>query len=167
MVKAAVKSVTSFADILDTPSVDIVRPMPTPVGLYLAMVKGNYEEGKTSNSQTDYADFTLGFLEAQDGVDEDDLATFLKQSDGQMAKLTDKTIKYRMMWHTPGTVYRLKKFLNDLGIPEKDEDNNNLTLRERMQYAPNCQVLIHIRHKAFQDSDSMFAEIDRTLKVQD
>jgi hypothetical protein len=163
---AGSKKPPSFTDILDTPSQDVARPKPQPVGTYKCVVKGNYSEGKAPNKGTEYSEWTLGVLEAEEDVDEEALTEFLTQSNGEVARITDKTLRLRM-WHTDGALWRLKEFLNHLGIPEEDDDGNPLSLRERMQFAPNSQVGVHVKHRPSSDGESMFAEIDRTFKLED
>lgn len=165
MAKPQVKT-TSFADILDTPATEVIKPRPTPIGTYLATVKGNYEEGETPNTHTPYADFTLGFNQAQDDVDEEALTEYLTKGNGQTDKLTDKTIRYRL-WTSERGLYRLLKFLKDLGIPTEDADGNVYSVREMMQLAPNSQCLIYIKHRPGDDNETMYAEIGRTAKVDD
>jgi hypothetical protein len=156
----------NFRDILDTPATEVTRPKPTPIGTYLVTVKGNYEEGETPNTHSPYADFTLGFRQAQGDVDEEALTEYLTQGNGQVAKLTDKTIRYRL-WTSDKALFRLLRFLKDCGIPEQDEDGNVYTVRDMMQLAPNSQVLIYIKHRPGDDNESMYAEIGRTAKVDD
>jgi hypothetical protein len=165
MAKPQVK-VTSFKDILDTPATEVTRPKPTPIGTYLVTVKGNYEEGETPNTHSPYADFTLQFNQAQDDVDEEALREYLTQGNGQKTNLSDKTIRYRM-WTSEKALYRMLRFLKDLGIPEQDESGNSYTVREMMQLAPNQQCLIYIKHRPGDDNESMYAEIGRTAKVED
>jgi hypothetical protein len=166
MAKPAIKPTTSFTDILDTPATEVSKPRPTPIGTYLCMVKGNYEEGKTPNTQTPYVDFTLQYRQAQDDVDEEALSEYLTQGDGQVTKLADKTIRYRL-WTSDNALWRLLKFLKDLGIPEKDENGETYTVREMMQLAPNCQCLVYIKHRASNDGENMYAEIARTAKTEE
>jgi hypothetical protein len=164
MAKPEKKQVPSFEDILDTPSEDVTRPQPIPQGTYHCMVKGNYTPGEAPTTKNEFSEWTLGITQVQDDVDEEALTEFLKQSNGQVGRITDKTIKYRT-WHTDKTIHRLKQFLTHCGIPERDENDEKLTLRERMQFAPNCQVGVHIKHKPTTDGESMFAEVDRTFKI--
>jgi hypothetical protein len=166
MAKPAIKPTTNFSDILDIPSQDVSRPKPLPQGTYLCMVKGNYREDKSTKKGTEFSEYTLAIRQAQDDVDEDALQAALTQDNGEVMRLTDKTLRVTM-WHTPEARWRLKKFLNDLGIPEVDENDVPMTLRERMQLTPNCQVYAHVKHTPSDDGESMFANIDRTAKVDE
>jgi hypothetical protein len=156
----------NFRDILDTPATEVTRPKPTPIGTYLVTVKGNYDEGESPNTHSTYADFTLQFNQAQDDVDEEALREYLTQGNGQVAKITDKTIRYRM-WTSEKALFRMLRFLKDLGIPEQDENGNVYSVREMMQLAPNQQCLIYIKHRPSDDGETMWPEIARTAKVDD
>jgi hypothetical protein len=79
-------------------------------------------------------------------------------------KLTSKTLRVTM-YHLPDQRWRLRKFLSDCGIPE-EEDGEVLTLRQRMQMVPNCQVLAHVKHVPSDDGETMYANVDRTAKVE-
>jgi hypothetical protein len=160
------KKPPNFTDILDIPSQDVSRPKPLPQGTYLCVVKGNYREDKSTKKGTEFSEYTLGILQALDDVDEEALTEVLTQDNGEVLKITDKTLRVTM-WHTPEARWRLKKFLNDLGIPEEDDAGTPMSLRERMQFVPNCQVYAHVKHDPSNDGESMFANVDRTAKVED
>lgn len=155
----------TFADILDTPSEDVSRPKPTPAGTYLTMVKGLYREDKSPKKGTEFSEYTLQLLKAMDDVDEEALEEFLTRSNGEVSKLQDRSLTLQC-YHTPDALWRLKKFLTDLGIPER-EGTTKLSLRDRMQMVPGRQVLVHVKHSPSQDGEAMFAQIDRTAKVTD
>src|SRR5215467_10478912 len=131
-----------FSSVLDTPSSEVIRPKPLPTGSYQAMVKGLPRIDKSTRKGTEYSEYTLQMQEPiqnDDGenfdVDPDDLQTSLTKSNGDVVPLRDRTLRHTL-YHTEDALWRLKKWLNDLDIPEEDEDGNSRTLRERMQDVP-------------------------------
>jgi len=62
---------------------------------------------------------------------------------------------------TDAALWRLKKFLDDLGVKE-----GNLTLKARIDRAPNRQCIVTIRHGMTKgDNPTAFAEITQTAKL--
>src|SRR5262245_57618582 len=156
----------SFESVLDTPSTEVTRPRPLPVGTYLCMVKGLPRIDKSTKKGTEYSEYTLQVMEpAQDDngenldVDGDDLKLALTKANGDVIALRDRTLRHTL-FHTEDALWRLKKWLNDLDIPEEDEDGNVRTIRERMQDVPGKQVFCHVKHVPSEDGESVYANID-------
>lgn len=154
----------NFADILDTPATEISRPKPLPQGTYLWMVKGLPRLDKSTRKGTEFSEYTLQCLEASDDVDEDALKASLTKASGEVIPLRDRSIR-ATFYHTEDALYRLKKFLMDLDIDEEDDDGKPRKMREMMQDVPGRQVWGHIKHTPSDDGEMIFANIDKTAKV--
>lgn len=158
--------VPNFSSLLDTPSEDVERPKPGPMGHYLAMVKGHAVPTK-SKQQTPGWIFTFQPLEAGDDVDANDLKAWLTKANGDVVPLRDKSFTYTL-WESENALYRITEFLDDLGIPSRDESNKKLTVRQRMQEAPGKTCYIQIVHNpSTRDGVTMYANVGRTLPVKD
>lgn len=147
MAKAA-----QFSDILDTPSSDVERPKPLPQGSYLCVVKGLPRHDVSSQKKTPFVEFTLQPLEAREDVYADDLEA--------MGGIADKTIR-ATYYLTNESVFRLKDFLDHCGAGD-----DTMTLRDRIDEAPNCQVVAFVKHRASQDGQSIYAELAKTAPVE-
>lgn len=141
----------SFASILDTPSSEIERPKPLPVGEYVCVVQGQPRFDKSSKKQTEFVEFTLKILEALETVDVDALE--------EMGGIKDKTIK-ATYYITETALWRLKDFLDHCNAGDEDE-----SLRQRIDQTPGCQVIVTIKHEASDDGQSVFGRVGGTASV--
>lgn len=148
---AQAQQTPNFGSILDKQSTDIERPKPLPVGAYICVVKGLPRFDKSSKKQTEFVEFLLQPLATQDDVDQDDLA--------EMGGFTNKTIR-ATYYLTEDAIWRLKKFLVDLGIDEEDK-----SLRQMISEAPGRQIIVGLRHEASDDGESVFAKLSSTAAV--
>lgn len=156
MAKAATQAKTqapNFGALLDKPGSEIERPKPLPQGSYVAMVQGLPRFDKSSQKQTEFVEFTLKLLSAQEDVDADELK--------DLGGLADKTIK-ATYYITEGALWRLKEFLTSCGL---DADGDG-SLRELIEETPGQQVGIFINHEASRDGTSVFARVGKTFKVE-
>lgn len=141
----------NFGALLDKPSTDIERPRPLPAGTYACVVKGLPKYDKTTKKQTEYVEFTLQPLAAGDDVDQNELKT--------MGGFANRVIR-ATYYITEDALWRLKKFLDDLGIEEGDK-----SLRQRIDEAPGCQVFAQIKHEASDDGQAVYAQLAATAAV--
>ncbi len=144
----------AFADILNRPSSQTEKPKPLPVGTYLAMVKGQHEEGESAQKKTPFVKFALQLLQAADDVDEVALAEALKGK-----PLHEKTISVTF-YITEDAAWRLGKFLEDLGFEPGDA-----SYLQMMSQAAGKQVMVALKHRPSQDGTSVYAEVDSTAAV--
>lgn len=156
---------SNFASVLDKPSTEVGRPKPLPVGSYIGIVQGLPKIDKSTKKQTEYSEYTVKIVQAQDDVDEDDLKNALTKASGEVQNLTDKTVKITY-YHTDDSLWRLKQFFEHLDIPEEDDDGDTLTMRQRMQLVPNRQIGFYIKHTASDDGEAVYANVDKTFKVE-
>lgn len=143
----------NFADLLDKPSSEIEKPKPVPQGTYQFSINGLYKEGKSTQKQTPYVEFTCNYMAALDDVDEAALA--------EMGGVNGKTSRLTF-YITEDSTYRLKKFLvEDLLLEEGDK-----SLRQLLDETPGCQFLGAVKHEASKDGTSVFANIATTAPVE-
>lgn len=143
----------NFGAILDKPSTEIERPKPLPAGTYTMVVKGMPRYDKTTKKGTEYAEFILQPLSAGEDVDEGDLAA--------MGGLTNKTLK-DTYYLTEDAIWRLKKFCDDCGV----EEEGDVSLRQRIESTNGCQILVHVKHEASQDGQTIYAKVGSTAAVE-
>ena len=151
----------SFSSILDTPFSQISRPKPQPHGTFLAMVKGLPRYDKSTKKGTPFSEYTMQLLEAQDDVDEDALKEYLTKGNGTNVPLREKTIRITF-YHTPDSLWRLEKFLKDLGLEAEDDDES---IGDVEQKTPGRQCYIHVKHSPSDDGETMYASVDKTGPV--
>ncbi len=149
----------NFGTLLDKPSSEVERPKPLPQGSYLCVVKGVPRFDKSSKKQTEFVEFTLAVQSAGEDVDEDDMKAWMSKADGTRRRLQDATIR-ATYYITEDSMFRLKDFLDHCGV----EDDG--TMRQRIDEAPNSQVIAFIKHRASDDGESVFAELAKTAPAE-
>lgn len=155
----------SFSSVLDIPSSEVSRPKPMPQGTYLCLVKGLPRIDKSTKKGTEFSEYILQIMEACDDVDQEALQESLTKGGGDIVSIRERSLR-ATYYHTEDSRWRLKKFLNDLGIEEQDEKGNELTLWDRMQMVPGRQVYAHVKHTPSDDGETMYANIDKTAPVE-
>jgi hypothetical protein len=146
-------SAPSFGALLNTPPSETERPKPLPQGSYTAMVQGLPRMDKSAKKQTEFVEFTLKLLSANEDVDEEELAA--------MGGLADKTIK-DTYYLTDNSLWRLKDFLINCGIDVDNAESYSVALEE----TPGKQIGVFIKHEASQDGTSVFARVGKTFVVE-
>lgn len=148
----------TFSSILDRQlPTKVERPSPPPIGHYLAMVKGQYVEGKSSQKETPFIQFNMQLLQSAEDVDEDALKVFLKGR-----PLSDITLQNTFYATADGNMWRLEKFLlEDLKI------KGGVSMIQALSLAPGRQCLITVKHESSQDNTTAFARITGTAPVEE
>jgi hypothetical protein len=154
-----------FVSVLDTPSSEVARPRPLPQGTYACMVKGLPRIDISPKRQTEFSEYTLQILEAQDDVDPDELKLCLTKPSGNVVSLNERSLRYTL-WHTEDALFFLKKFLDDLQIPEEDDDGKVRSIRQRMQDVPGKMVYAYVIHKPSDDGETIYANVSKTAKYE-
>lgn len=149
---AKVETKPEFSSILDTPSDQIEKPKPLPVGTYTAIVKGLPRFDKSSKKQTEFVEFTLQLTSAAEDVDADAL--------DEAGGLQDRTIR-TTYYLTENALWRLKEFIEHCGA-----GNASDTLRERIEETPNCEVGVVIKHQPSEDGTQVFANVAKTFALE-
>jgi hypothetical protein len=146
--------IPNFQDILNMPAVDIKDPVALPTGSYLCLITHPQPTfDKAGPNNTDCVDFTLAPQQAQEDVDQHQLAQALNG-----AALNTKTIKHRM-FVTPDSAHRLKRFLaDDLGIKVT-------TLKEMIPEAMGKEVFAKLVHQPSKDQKTVFVNVNKTWHV--
>lgn len=143
----------NFGALLDKPSSEIERPKPLPQGTYICVVKGLPKQDVSSKKKTEYVEFTLQPIQAQDDVDAEELQA--------MGGLADKTIR-DTYYITDNSLWRLKEFLDNCGVP----DDEGMSLRQRIAETPGKQVGVFIKHTASDDGKAVYANVGSTMAVE-
>lgn len=145
---------SNFTEILNKRPGEITRPKPIPVGTYLAVVSGRYEQGESSQKKTPFVDIPLRPLAAQDDVDRDQLAEY-----GELKEIKGRSgLRFFL---TEDSAFRLDDFLTEtLGIEPGEK-----TIGERLFEAQGRQFYVTFRHRPSEDGKQMFAEVAGTAKV--
>jgi hypothetical protein len=142
----------TFQEILDKRSADIKQLKPLPQGTYRAIVNGHPTFNPVGANQTSAVNFKLTGFVPVSYIDPDVMAEY-----GNIAE-RELTLN---LFLTEAAMWRLKQFLDHLGIEEGDR-----TLRERIAEAPNRAVIVTITHKMNPNSDQIFANIATTAKAE-
>jgi len=154
----------SFQDIMDTPMSDITPPVPIPAGSYIVMVVGHANED-TASTGTKYYVFTLQLQEALEDVDGEALEKSLTGMDGTVKRLQDKTIQSDRYYQTDASLFRLKKFLNDLGIEDTHDDGSPKGAKEALMEVPGRQCMVTVTHRQG-NSGGIFANVSSTSPLK-
>jgi len=150
-----------FSAILERAPSEVERPKALPTGTYLVVVKGQPQFDKSTKKQTPFAKFNLGFLQALEDVDEEELEQALTSAEGTKTALTEKSINHTL-YLTENSAWRLDEFLEHCGIELDGKKSRSQMIEE----TPGCQLLISIKHRASEDGQSVFAEIGKTAKAE-
>jgi hypothetical protein len=158
MAKSVTQTKPSFGSILSMPAQDAVRPPTLPRGFYVCAVE-SFREDKSSQKQTPFTEFQLKVLRPweKDGViqaDEDELEEYGEVKDA---------ILNIQFYQTEKSIYRLREFLEHCGVDLTDGKSFEQAIPE----ARNCQVIARVTHRTAQDSDAVFAQVSRTLPVEE
>lgn len=149
----------SFSAILDEPASTTERPKPLPVGTYECIVKSRKYD-KSAKKQTDYVEFGLTPMAPLDDVDQEALTEALSRLDGSSKRLQDFSIR-ATFYLTEDAKWRLKKFLEDLGL----DTDSEMTYGQLVENALNCSVLASIKHQASEDGEAIFAQLAKTAPI--
>lgn len=140
----------NFASILDEEPTEVAAPTPLPQGTYLTIVAGPARYDKSTRKGTDFVEFNLRPLEAEEDVDEDDLAA--------AGGLDGKTIK-ATFWLTEDAKFMLDQFHEHCGIDLSEPASR----RQRNDEIVNARVRVFIKHEPSQDGTRIFARFNRSL----
>lgn len=146
----------TFESILDQKADEVERPKPAPAGTFDVIVKGMYEQGESSQKKTPFVRFTYAFVEAKEDVDEEALAEWLGED-----KISERSIR-DTYYLTNDALWRLTDTLERMGI-----DQEGKSVRACLDETPNASLRILIGHRASEDGEQVFAEVKRTLKIED
>jgi len=141
----------NFASILDEAPDEVVFPKPLPVGTYTFVV-GPPRYDKSSKKQTDFVEFILQPIAAEDDVDENDLL--------EAGGFDGKSIR-AVYYITPDAIARLDEFHTHCGIDLEVP----LSRRLRNDECMNTSVLGTIRHNT-SDNGRVYAELSKTAPVE-
>lgn len=124
---------------------EIEKPKPLPIGNYGWLIKG-HEIVESSQKKTPGVQFTVQPFEAKDDVDEDLLAE-VKDPFQRNMRMT--------FWITEDSLWRLKEFLEMLGLGGNDE-----SLEELIPETTGQQFIAKVRHEPSQDGKDQIPKVD-------
>jgi hypothetical protein len=142
----------TFEEILDKRSSDIRQLKALPQGTYRAIVKGCPTFNPVGANQTPAVNFKLTGFVPVGYIDPDVLA--------ECENIADRELTLNLFL-TEAAMWRLKQFLDHLGIEEGDR-----TLRERLADAPNRPVIVTITHSTGRNSEQIFANVTSIAKAE-
>lgn len=157
MAKAA--TARSFSSILDQAPSEIKPPKQLPPGTYVGIFVGQPRKDKSAKKGTDFLEFTLKLLSAQDDVDQDDLAEALIGADGSQRSLQEIPVKYTVYYEKQPM--RLKNLLLNAGLTLEDYE----TGQQAVEDTPGKQTGVVIIHEPSQDGTTTYARVDRTVAL--
>lgn len=150
----------NFESILDTPTDEVTRPKPLPIGTYDAVVMGMYETGVSSQKKTPFVQFAFKLIAAGPDVDEEELAAVLADKDGNPTPLSDKVFKNNStkFYTTPDSTWRLNDAMEAMGV-----DLDGKTIRQALSETPNSSCKIVLVHTTSEDGEQTFSELKKIL----
>lgn len=140
----------NFASILDESPTEVSAPLPMPQGTYTFLIVGTPRYDKSSKKGTDFVEFTLRPIAAEEDVDEAELEA--------VGGLADKTLK-ATFYLTEDAVYRLDEFHEHCGIDLEDGKSR----RTRNDMLTNAEVRGFVKHEPSNDGTRIFARFNRSL----
>lgn len=143
-------SAPNFASLLDESPDAITAPLPLPQGVYLCTVVGTPNYGKSSQKQTDFVEFILRPIAAEEDIDPEELES--------VGGLEGKTLR-ATFYLTEDAIYRLDEFHEHCGIDLDDGQSR----RHRNDAIVNAQVRAFIKHEFSKDGTRTFARFNRSL----
>jgi hypothetical protein len=146
---------TSFSDILNTPSADVKPPKPLPIGTYLCLIDGTAEIKQMGKEQNYGAIIKLKPVQAGPDVDQ---AALIESLDGK--SLSEVGLQ-TTFWLTDKAKYRLNDFLvGALGM-----EQGTKTMGELLNDIPGKQVNASITHTPSKDNTVMYTEVKSFARV--
>jgi len=146
-------STPNFSSILDESPTEVSAPVPLPQGIYHCVVTGTPRYDKSSRKGTDFVEFTLRPMSAEQDVDENDLA--------EAGGLDGKVIK-AVFYLTEDAIYRLDEFHSHCGIDLEDGQSR----RHRNDAIVNAEVRAFIKHEPSADGSRVWARFNRSLPME-
>jgi len=143
----------NLSTILDRPATEFNAPPPMPTGGYHCVITGLPEQIESSQKKTPGLRFLLKPVGIDEDVDEKELEA--------IGGLEGKIIR-NDMWLTENSAFMLREFLEHCGI-----DSEGKTLAGMIDEAPNCEVMVYIKHTPLQGREGFRAEVAKTAPVAD
>ena len=134
-----------LSNLLGKRASEVEKPKPLPIGNYTFVIKG-HEVVESSKKGTPGIQFSIQPVEAQDDVDEDLLAE-VKEPFKKTMRMTN--------WITEDSLWRLKQFLQVLGLDDEDK-----TLEELIPETTGMQFIAKVEHEQTQDGNDIIARVN-------
>lgn len=140
----------NFSSILDEAPTEVNAPQPVPQGVYLCTIVGSPRYDKSTKKGTEYVEFTLRPISAEEDVDADAL-----EAAGGLEGRTFRATFYL----TEEAIYRLDEFHEHCGLDLSEP----MSRRARNDEIVNGQVRAFIKHSTSSDGTRMYAQFNRSL----
>jgi hypothetical protein len=141
-----------FTDILSKKAADIEKPVPKPVGSYLATIQGMPKQKKVNvqGEERLIVSFNCKAMSPMDDVDLDDL------NNPKVGEISTWPSFNKDIWiDTPEGEYQLEQFLTNT----LDIEQGKKSLGEMCAEAPGRQLIITLKHRPYTDKNTNEAEI--------
>lgn len=134
-----------FKALLSKPTDTIERPLPWPAGTYFGIVKG-YELVESKQKKTPGVQYNFTITGAGPDIPQDDLEGI------DLSKRAFRTT----FWLTPDSEYRLKEFIQSLGIPTAGR-----TFGELLPECNSQEVVLEITQRNSDDGTEIFNDVNK------
>jgi len=138
-----------FKSLLSRPTDDIKKPLALPAGTYYAMIKG-YELGESKQKKTPFVRFNFTLTGPGEDISPEDLEGV---DLGKKALRTD-------FYLTPDSEYRLKDFIESIGIPTQGR-----TFFELLPECASKDVLLDVTQRNSDDGADVFNDVAKVKGV--
>lgn len=142
-------SAPKFSDLLSKPVDDVKKPAPWPAGTYFGIAV-RYELGESNQKKTPYVRFILACTGAGEDIAPEDIEGV------DFSKKSFRTDFYL----TPDSEYRLKEFIESLGI-----STSGRTFGELLPECNGKEVLIEMGQRNSDDGLEIYNEVKRVRGV--
>ena len=132
-----------FKSLLSRPVDDVKKPLALPVGTFYGMIK-NYELGESKQKKTPYVRFNFTLTGPGEDIDAADI---------EGIDLSKKALRTDF-YITPDSEYRLKDFIESLGLPTAG--------RTFFELLPDCisrDVVLDVTQRSNEDGSEMFNDV--------
>lgn len=140
---------TDFSNLLSTKFDDIKRPPIKPAGTYHGLIAG-YDFGRSTQKKTPYVRFAFTGLQPGEDID----PASCVDSDGEPIDFS-KWKPSTDFYITSDAMYRLKEFLEALGIPGTGRE-----IKEMLPESRNLPVLLTVSVKSNEDGTGFFNRVE-------
>lgn len=132
-----------FSKLLSKPADDIEKPKPLPAGTYNGSV-AKYEFAESKEKKTPFVRFMLSVSSAGPDIEPESI---------EGIDLSKKQLR-RDFYLTDDAMYRLKEFLESLGISSPGR-----AIGEMIPEALNCGVIIEVTQRSSQDGSEIYNDV--------
>jgi hypothetical protein len=146
----------NFNDLLSRPVSSAKKPPLKPAGTYTAIISSYILEVSKRN-KTPYVRFTLNNLQPTGSIPE----AQCKDTDGEPINFS-KWTPHKDFFITDDSIYRLRNFIEDLGLPIEGRSFEEVLPEMRGQ-----AVLVEVTHVTSEDGTNVYANVSDVTAQRD